>query len=267
MDRLERDVFSRSRELKRGACASRLIETLDESLALEESAASKHVARAQGLVALSENLSVLRNKLGIAVDDVMASFYDDLTHAFDAAADEVLAFVRPRRSRFAGHGADPEDRAFLSDVLETRLGAAVDALGKRLIARARALLSQPASALGTDPDLLDARLHAAADRALSYYVGLQRGALRAGGLSRFFQDILPKAELEPQAIAQGLSTARVDPLTELRPTLVEGLLEVVTMLDRERLAALGRARRDEELLRSRVYAPLRALRATLAELT
>ncbi|MCZ7686293.1 MAG: dynamin family protein [Sandaracinaceae bacterium] len=139
--RLEEDVFGRSRHLKRRACGGRLLVVIDDALATEEGAAAAHEARARELDAVAAPLASASAKLTDALDDAIAVLERAQEQAFDAAADEVLAFVRPRTNRFAKHGTDPEDRAFLGEVIEGRLAAAARACEARLVSRVRAVLA------------------------------------------------------------------------------------------------------------------------------
>ncbi len=266
LERLERDVFSRSRELKRGACAGRLLEILDAALETETRAVGRHDARIAALEAMETPLRDAARKLDAAVDSVVTHLGADLDVAFQQAGEEVLAFVRPRRSRFARHGADPEDRAFLAEALELRLGQAADDLVARLVPRVRGTLAGPIAPLGTSDDELDRRVRAAVMRALSLYVGFQRGLLRGGALRRFFSDVLPSATLEVAALADALRVAAANPRAELEPPLTDALSELVASLEADRVLAVSAARRERETTRNRVYAPLRALREVLASL-
>jgi hypothetical protein len=200
-----------------------------------------------------------------AVDESMSHLTRDLDAAFVQAAEEVLAFVRPRRSRFASHGADPEDRVFLAEALERRLGQAADALAARLVPRARGILAATAEHLAMSTDDLDLRVRAAVLSPLGLYVGFQRGVLRGGALRRFFEDTLPGAKLDVDALAQALGTLRADPLSELRPNLEDSLRELVALLGQEQRSRLDDARLAREKTAATVFGPLRALRTVLAE--
>lgn len=266
LDRLERDVFGRSRLLKRRACGGRLLALLDDALSTESEAAKAEEARAAALTALEDPLRAAVAKLPDAVDEALGSLETAQRQAFVAAAEEVLAFVRPRTNRFAKHGADLEDRAFLAEVIEQRLRAATDACEARLIARARGVLAEPAGGLGLDAETLDRRVRAAVAPAMARFAGFQSGMLAGGALRRFFEDDLPRAELAVEPLAEALAVARAHPRESLRPHLQDALGDLGADLERARQQAIAGSRRAREQLRDRVYEPLRALREVLEEL-
>jgi len=263
---LEKRVFSRSRQLKRAACASRLLGILDEALASEDQVVRDHDSRVALLADAASPLADAWEPLADAVDEALGHLDADLAAAVAEAAHEVLAFVRPRSHRFARHGADPEDRAFLLEVLERRTGAAAEAFRRRLIPRARGVLAAPVEAIGIPQAVLDARVRSAVTAPVSSWVGYQRGLLAGGRMQRFFDEVLPRATLEVGAIAETLAVLAADPRTELRPALLDSLADLGNGIEADRAAAHGVLRAERETLRSRVYAPLRALRAVLAEL-
>ncbi|HEY8428633.1 MAG TPA: dynamin family protein, partial [Sandaracinaceae bacterium] len=264
--RLEADVFGRSRQLKRRACGGRLLAVIEDALATEESAAAAHEARAAELEAVAKPLASAIGRLGEAVDDAVAVLERAQLTAFDAAAEEVLAFVRPRTNRFAKHGTDPEDRAFLAEVIEERLAAAARACEARLVSRVRALLSGPSAALGLDPAALDRRVRASIAPAMARFAGFQAGMLAGGALRRFFEEDLPRAELVKDSLAEAIAAVRAHPSEVLRPALNDALADLASELERERLRLVAEARAESHGLRDRVYEPLRALREVLAEL-
>ena len=95
---------------------------------------------------------------------------------------------------------------------------------------------------------------------------MQRGVLRGGSLRRFFDDFLPRADLRERVIAEGLGRARVDPRSELRPALHEGLEELVATFEADRKSGLHTAKKRRAELSAGTYAPLRALADVLADL-
>lgn len=266
LERLEADVFSRSRQLKRRACGARLLTVLADALATEEEAAAAHELRAVELEQAAGPLAAAEAKLTDAVDDALALLERTQSQAYDAAAEEVLAFVRPRTHRFAKHGTDPEDRAFLAEVIEGRLATATRACEARVVSRVRALLAEPAALLGLDGAALDARVRAAVGPAIARFAGYQSGLLAGGALRRFFDEELPRAELVKETLAESLAATRAHPSEALKPMLSEALSQLVAELDRDRAGAVERARADAERVRDQVYEPLRALREALEEL-
>lgn len=261
LETLDAIVFGRARELKRAACAGRLAEALEAALSTEQERAERHAdARAVALEA-RERLLRLGPDLLLAIDDALRAYERELDEAFEAAAHEVLGFVRPRASRLSRHGAHAEDRAFLADLLERRLRDAIERCERRLLAQARARLAQADG----DGDAVTERLRTSLRTALATHWGYQRGVLEGGALRRFFDEVLPRAELDVAVLGTALARGRVDSRAELRPALVEAL----ELVQRERVEvregevrALDDTRRREA---ERVFGPLRALHEVLRE--
>ncbi len=263
---LDEEVFRRARQLKHAACAGRLAEELDKALATERELRRQRAVRRQAIAATREALLSRASDLLLAVDEALRALDADLEAAFDAATDEVLAFVQPRAHRFAAHGVHPEDRAFLVQMLERRLRAAVDACERRLVARARGVLAADSEgARGRELlDGLDERARAVIRPALAAFWGYQRGVL-AGALQHFFRVVLPRSDLTKEALGPALTRARVDPRQELRGPLQEALGQLHRGLVHAQDEALARLDADEERTALVVFAPMRALRQILAE--
>jgi GTP-binding protein EngB required for normal cell division len=264
--RLETDIFARSRELKRAAVASRLLKTVDEALATEREVRARNDAKRTALAAIEPEIARLDDAFERAIEQALGLFERDLDQGYRDAADEVIAFVRPRRNRFARHGVDPEDRGFLADVLERRVTAASESFESRAIARVRAAIASVRGAVGWSDELTDAKLRDAVGSPVALFVGISRGTLRAGALARFFRDVLPSAELTPEALGKELDRVRCDPRVDLRPVLSESLAGLAADLERARTGALEALETEERSLADRVYGPLSALRSVLAEL-
>ena len=263
---LELEIFSRARPLKRAACAGRLLEVLDDALATEASALAGFDASIAELASRAAPISRLPGRLSAAIDDVIARLAGALEHAQAEAAEEVLTFVRPRSNRFARHGVDREDRAFLSEVLERRVAAAVERESVQLVAHAAQILADAAGDLAGDAEQALVRCQVAFTEPLAAFVGYQRGLLAGGALDRFFGDVLPRAELVPAAIVPHLAAAVPDLRSELRPGLLDAAGELVQALDAARTARSKRETGAREALRRGTYAPLGALREALADL-
>lgn len=264
--RLEHDVFGRSRQLKRRACGGRLLALLDDALASEVDSERAVAERIAQLEALRPPLSRATAKLADAVEDAIAAYEADQRSAYEAAAKEVLSFVRPRANRFARHDADLEDRAFLAEIIEQQLALATAACEARLAASAGAVLREPARGLDLDGEALDRRVRVAIAPAMARFAGFQEGVLAGGALRRFFEDDLPHAELAVAPLAEALAAQRAHPRERLRPALREAVTGLADLLERERAAAVAEVHREAERLRDRVYEPLRALRTVLEEL-
>lgn len=277
METLERDVFARSRSLKRRAVAGRLADLLDDLLAEEESTRDALSVRALEIELQREQLAKLPDALEIAVHDAVRLLERDLDAAFGRAAQEVLEFVRPRSSRFAQHGVDREDRAFLEELLEEQMDQAVAACERRLRAQVAGLLRKalddaPGAGGSEEPRWRDARawiddalLEQHLGRSLEAFRGFQRGLL-AGTLPRFFAEVLPRAALDAEKLQTALSVGRADGREELREPLaaaVAGLLsELISRLD----AAHTDTERDLRRLGERVFGPWRVLGRLAREL-
>ena len=262
IEALEERIFSRSRSLKQAACAGRLGRSLEIALEREAALAEERREGRQDLRSRQEKLGNVGGELQVAVTDAVRAFERDVDEAFSAAAEEVLSFVRPRRSRFARQGTDPEDRAFLADVLERRLSVAVDRCEARLVARLRALLAD----VGANEDLGET-LRAFVRPPLAAFWGFQRGILEGGALKRFFDDVLPQVELARGPIAGALGTSRADVGRELRTPLASAVTELQARLDAELGAALAAHESAEQARAWRLVGPLHALREVLGEIS
>jgi GTP-binding protein EngB required for normal cell division len=264
--RLETDIFARSRELKRAAVASRLLKTVDEALATEHEVRARNEERRAALTAIEALVARLDVAFEEAIEQAIVLFDRDLDEGYREAADEVIAFVRPRRNRFARHGVDPEDRTFLAEVLDRRVTAAAQSFEARAIARVRAAVAAVRTPIAWSDELTDAKIRDAVGSPVALFVGISRGTLRSGALARFFRDVLPSAELTTDAIVRELDRVRTDPRVDLRPVLAESLAKLGVELERARIAALDALQAEERALADRVYGPLAALRSVLAEL-
>ena len=262
LEQLEQRIFSRARELKQAACAGRLSESLKVALSREaDGAAARHAERAS-LEARREALGKIGEDLAIAAADATRHFEREVDEAIEAAAEEVLAFVRPRGNRFAKHGVDPEDRAFLEDVLERRIRQAIDHCERRLVATVRGALMGAV----LSPSELGAHIRAAVRPPLSAFLGYQRGLLEGGALRRFFEETLPTTELAKGPLAAALGSSRASAVEELRPALEQAMLELQREADARLGAALAQQRSAEARRAGQVVAPMHALRDVLREI-
>ena len=260
---LESEIFSQSRSLKRAACAGRLVAAIDEALEAERTSVDQARQRRAEMVSELEKLQGQLPDLQLALDDALRLLDRDLDAGFLAAADEVLAFVRPRRHSFATHGAHREDRVFLADVLERQLHTAVQNCERRLMATLRGHLGSD----GEDHEVpWEASLRQAILAPLAIFWGYQRGLLAGGALRRFFDDVLPHAELEREPLAAALARSRADIDAELRPALTGAVEELHGELLAHLQARIEAIQRASDRLSGGVFGPLRALRAVLAEI-
>lgn len=265
MSTLETSVFSRSRELKHRACAGRLSQLLDEALATEPAALATYEEQSRALAAAAARIAAAESAMAADVEHAIEAIEAGQSQAFVEAAREVLSFVRPRTSRLGTHATDPEDRAFLRDAIQARLELAAERAGAELVDAIVRRLDEAAqgSELGRTVRL---RARAAIGPPLSALAGHQAGLLAGGALRRFFDEILPTAELEVGTIAEALAAARSHPRELLRPPLESALASLMRELATEARNAAEESlvRRDRE--RSRTFTPLRTLREALGEL-
>lgn len=265
MDRLERMIFSRSRVLKRRASGGRLLLLLVDVLETERTAIASYEAKARALEALEAPLAAAAEGLARAVDGAVLELSEGQRAAFRAAADEVIAFVRPRTHRFASHGADFEDRAFLADVIGEKLERAATACEQSLRSRVFSVTQKVGEpVLGRAG--LEQRAKQAVEPAIAAFVGYQKGLLEGGTLLRFFEETLPRAELSVAPLAEALESAKAHPGQALRPRLHEAMDRLLDELERARSQALTEVRNEQRMLQERTYEPLRALSDVLEEL-
>jgi GTPase Era involved in 16S rRNA processing len=268
---LDREVFSRSRELKRRACASRLLAVLDQALETERAlvdAQGRVVAR---LRARAGRVGARQADLHDRARDAVRSVIEGEDAALEAAADELLSVLKPRGATFGRSALSADDQAFLGELLERRFTLALEQTERRLVAQVRGGLAQAlADTEADDPTPagadLDLRVRAALGPAFAAYAGYQRGLLRGGGLRRLFEDALPRAAATREGAVQALATVRVDARAELGGALRDALTELAETLERTVVAEATDAERHGEQLSSEVFGPLRALREVLAEM-
>jgi tetratricopeptide (TPR) repeat protein/GTP-binding protein EngB required for normal cell division len=265
LDTLERAVFSRSRELKHRACAGRLSALLDEALATEPATLAVHEEESRALSLAATRIAATEAAIASELEHAIDAIEAGQSQAFVDAAREVLSFVRPRTSRLGTHATDPEDRAFLRDAIQARLEVAADHAGTALAEAVRERLETAAKGTGLERTI-GVRARAAVAPPLAALTGHQAGMLAGGALRRFFDEVLPTADLQVASIAEALAAARAHPRELLRPPLEAALASLVRDLAAEARSAADDAvlRRDRE--RSRTFEPLRTLREALGDL-
>ena len=256
--RLEDEVFSRSRELKRSACAGRLVELLDATLADERTRGEALEEELQARDERREAIEGCLREMLLAVDDDLRVLEQELDAAFAEGTREVLAFVRPRANQLARHGVHREDRAFLAEMLEAKVRAAVDGCERRTRAKLRGQLARVGA------ELADDRVAVTLRGPLASFRGYQRGLLAGGTLRRFFEEVLPRAELDEEALGPALARGRADPGEELRPALTEAVESLHAELVREHDARSAEKRDHRRRFEREVLAPLAALRDAIS---
>ncbi|MBX7195376.1 MAG: dynamin family protein, partial [Sandaracinaceae bacterium] len=268
IERLERDVFARARPLKRRACAGRLFALLDDALATEPAALAVHRRASDDARAAAKAVRDVSGRLTAELDRAIDEVDSGQSTAIVEAAREVLSFVRPRSGRFGTHDADPEDRAFLTELLVGRFEQLSDRVATRLSSALteRVLAATTSAASPAWSALVRSRVDAAIAAPFAHFAGYQSGLLEAGAVKRFFDDVLPTLTLSEAPVADALASLRASSRDVLRPqieTSVEALLEALGAELEGRALIAGR---EESALRSRTYDPLRALRDVLSEL-
>ncbi|MBN8616120.1 MAG: dynamin family protein, partial [Deltaproteobacteria bacterium] len=268
LERLERDVFARARPLKRRACAGRLFALIDDALATEPDALAIHRRGAEDARTAARALREVSGRLTPELDRALDEMDAGQSTAIVEAAREVLSFVRPRSGRFGTHDADPEDRAFLTELLVGRFDQLSDRVATRLASALAERILVASSALAHDawPALVRSRVDASVGAPFAHFAGYQAGLLEAGAVRRFFDDVLPTLTLSEAPVADALASLRASPRDVLRPQLEASLEALLESLARELEGRAAQATRDEAALRSRTYDPLRALRDVLSEL-
>jgi len=267
LERLERDVFSRSRPLKRRACAGRLLALLADALATEPEAVATHRRAAEEARAIQHALEQLGPRLTGELDRALDEMDAGQSGAIVEAAREVLSFVRPRAGRFGTHDADPEDRAFLTELLSSRLEQLSDRVATRLsTALAERVVASCPSSIPAWSELVRTRVEAAIATPFAHFAGYQAGALETGAVRRFFDDALPTLTLSEAPVAEALATVRAHPRDILKPQLESSVEALLEALGRDLESRASTAARQEAALRSGTYEPLRALRDVLSEL-
>ncbi len=172
------------------------------------------------------------------------------------AAAEVLEFVRPRRHLLDSHRFSPEDRRYLLSLVEERLRFGMKRLSRDLSELAAGSVrhvfrrvDQPgAEELGLpEPESEGRAFGSAVAFGLSAFL---RGLARGGRADRFFDEELPRIELEPEEVSRRISRwwegsdAATRELVELSATELSRRLETRLEIEASRLrATLARRRR------------------------
>lgn len=270
MAHLETEVFSRSRALKRRACGGRLLALIEDVLASEPTSRAASASERAAVAKEIEALTKLERGLADDIEGAITQMESGQASAFHEAAREVLGFVRPRANRFAAHGADPEDRAFLRETMEGRLEAVGEAAAASLLA---ALTLRLEGVLATSTPLsperlrtLELRVRAAITPPIAAFAGYQSGLLGGGELRRFFDEVLPHVELSLGPLTEALAHARAHPRELLKPALEAATASLVRELQRESERRAIQSERHELELVARRFEPLRVLHEVLSAL-
>jgi tetratricopeptide (TPR) repeat protein/GTPase SAR1 family protein len=198
---LEERFFAQARQIKRAACARRLLAVTSTARAAIETDRRKLLADA---TALRERVDALADAAARAPEEVVAPVRRDLAAAIDAlyrrAAREVIELVRPRQLPFGTHSATPADRDYLLAMLDDGYEAAL------LAAEAR-VMAETGSLAGGDAPGLDA---AALLRPLAHARAYVSGFLAGGAVDAFFRNDLPRLALDGDSAYHALFRAAPD---------------------------------------------------------
>ncbi len=261
---LEREVFSRSRELKHRACSGRLAVVLDDALAAEAPARAALAQEASSLDAIADSLQEATYLLHRVIEDAVSDLEREQDRTFEAAAEEVLSVVMRSDGVFRKRNVvTREDRSFLIEALSRQLEARLRVCRARLRQEVvRVILTAMEDRRPAD---LDERVTSVLVASLSAYWGFQRGLLRGGALQEFFDATLPRADLEKAELAAALARSRADARAELLSPLKEAVLSFVQDLGGELRAKAEASREEERRVGGQVFAPLRILRTALRQ--
>ncbi len=198
---LEERFFAQARQIKRAACARRLLSVTASARAVVE---TERAQLTRDAAALRERVEVLAEAAGRAPEELVAPVRRELAAAVDAlyrrAAREVIELVRPRQLPFGSHSATPADRDYLLAMLDDGYEAMLLAAESRVLAEARRVADLDAPHLDTGA-LLRPLAHARA------YVS---GFLAGGAVDAFFRNDLPRLALEPESVYHALFRAAPD---------------------------------------------------------
>jgi GTP-binding protein EngB required for normal cell division len=196
---LEDRFFAQARQIKRAACARRLLAVIDEARATVDRDRALLAEEATELRTRKEALDAAAAR---TADDIVAPIRRDLAAAVDAlyrrAAREVIELVRPRQLPFGSHSATPADRDYLLALLDDGYEAALLAAEAEVLALTRTL---------ADATALPA---AALLRPLTHARAYVSGFLAGGAVDAFFRNDLPRLALEPDAAYHALFRAAPD---------------------------------------------------------
>jgi hypothetical protein len=257
---LERQLFARSRRIKREAGQMRLGEVLGRG----RSRAERLLEQADHVIDQLDDLpawieeqfaasSLEREQLVIET-----SFRDVFQHG----AEEVLDFVRPRRWVLGEHRASPADRDYLLAVLLDGLGQMGQqshrrvsdhlttvgrGLGQRLatLLEGTSLSPQLEPLLRTIEPLTRERCNLLQQQVYTRFDAFSRGFLRGGWVDRFFTKDLPHKKLKRDTIYLALTRETVDLEGELLQPLARWYGRAAPLL----VDQVHRIRQEVDLLR------------------
>jgi len=252
---LDERFFTQARALKRTTALS----ALRRQLATARGAADAAVSAARDFAAEGAALARLEQALRGALDGERIALRARMDEVYRRAALEVREFVRPRSWLFGDHRATAADEAFLAELLEDSVAAA--------LARTRAaLLAAMEDATARDGQPIVTAIVAAIDRAINQFLAYARGVIDGGAVPDFFRHQLPRLRLEIAAIRDALVRRAPDPEQALFAPLRRDLDALFDDLGRALAEAETDARTRDALHAARLARPLAALAQVLDDL-
>jgi tetratricopeptide (TPR) repeat protein len=280
-ERLDALFYSRARLIKRAGCAGRLVAVLDRAIA-NESAANAELRRGVAVTAQARAaLAAMPDRLARDAGAFAREELDGVRRAVAReAAAEILEFVRPRRHLLDSHRFSPEDRSYLVELIEERLSTTLEGLMERLERQAEAAISELMDELRASEEVLLAvapdygregeprtEMHEHAKefgRTVGWaLLAFSRGLLRGGKSDRFFDDELPRIELDEATLARRIASWWDGTEAVAQENVRHGAVELARRLDARFLAEASRLR-AELARRSRLGSRPLAGFATLA---
>lgn len=277
-DHLEREIFARSRRIKKQVAAQRLESIVGRGLEELEEHRRPLAVFDQGLQTAKEALAAIDPQVLTGAE--RRALHLALSEIYKGAAHEVLEFVQPRRGAFFGKNrAERADRDFLLELMVEqldRLGANSKA---RVTERIRVALG-PALAsldaigpLNAELEVSSARLRGRLEAALELldhqvyvrFLSFARGTLHGGRIDRFFDDQLPTATLDQETLIGLLDVDAPLFEVELCDALLRWVLDLRGALTREIATLEAHVTIAELELEVSTAEPLRAILARSRE--
>jgi tetratricopeptide (TPR) repeat protein/GTP-binding protein EngB required for normal cell division len=254
---LDERFFTQARALKRATAIS----ALRRLLVAARGVADAGTPAAQDFAAAGAALGLLEQAVRGALDSERIAFRARLDETYRRAALEVREFVRPRSWLFGEHRATTADEAFLAELLEDSVAAA--------LARTRVALLAAIGEAAPDGGgrAIDGRpILAEIDRAIDRFAAYARGVIDGGAVPDFFRHQLPRLRLEVGAIRDALVRRAPDPEEALFAPLRRELDALFDGMERDLTAAATDAGTRAALHAARLTRPLAALAQMLDDL-
>lgn len=273
METLDARVFSRARSLKRSATAGRLLKVLDEALEFEQEKRLELTEAVERAAFIAQCANALRGELLALAPEVARSFRDAMDAATTESAEELAQYINPRLGRIEARSLRQEDRAYLRDVLERSLIAAIEDTEGSALRALEKIFSESSLELNlellntTTPDSMapEFRMAAPLRDAFVELRGFQRGQLFAGALDQELMSLSAGIDVSKQ-LRPALLRASPPMDAVVLPLLTDAFEGV--HLELVRVTTSARQAADVALrgVTSGRISPLRALREVLLDL-